>query len=80
MSDPKVIWLPMPQGTGTVEVTIMIDDELEEEPFLLELVTVTEDGLPIAPDVQGVHELTVYIDGKLWHKMTYDFDTGEQLP
>ena len=78
-SDPKVIWLPMPQGTGTVEVTIMIDDELEEEPFLLELVTVTDDGLPIAPDVEGIHELTVYIDGKLWYKMTYDFDTGEQL-
>ena len=57
----------------------MIDDELEEEPFLLELVTVTDDGLPIAPDVEGIHELTVYIDGKLWYKMTYDFDTGEQL-
>lgn len=75
---PKIIWLPMPEGEGTVEVVVMIDDEIHDE-FLVELVTVSENGIPIAPDVQGIRDVDVYIDDELWYSMKYDFDAGEQV-
>ena len=77
-SVPKIIWLPMPAGDGSVNVVVMIDDEVNDE-FQVELVTVSENGVPIAPDIDGVHDLDVYVDGKLWHSIRYDFDAGEQV-
>ena len=76
--DPKIIWLPMPEGDETVEVRVLVDDE-EAYEFMIELNTVPADGVPISPDVQGIHTVDVYIDNELWHTMIYDFDAGEQL-
>lgn len=78
--DPKVIMIPMPTSDSnqTIQVTIKIDDVvIQDSP--VELITISDKGLPIAPDVDGIHDIDVYIDGVLWYSMTYDFDTGEQL-
>ena len=72
----------MPKGSETVDVLILLDDDprqVLDEILQLDLVTLTENGLPIAPDADGVHEIVVYINGKFWHRMTYNFDTGEQV-
>lgn len=81
-SEPNIIWIPMPKGNETVDVLILLDDDprqVLDEILQLDLVTLTENGLPIAPDADGVHEIVVYINGKFWHRMTYNFDTGEQV-
>ena len=57
---------------------VMVDEKVIDE-INVELGTVSEGGLPIAPDIQGVHELSVYIDKKFCYSITYDFDTGEQV-
>lgn len=78
--DPKVIMIPMPKSdrNQTIQVTVKIDDVvIQDSP--VELITISDKGLPIAPDINGVHDIDVYIDGVLWYSMTYDFDTGEQL-
>lgn len=78
--EPKIIMIPMPKSdkNQTIQVTIKIDDvTIQDSP--IELITISESGLPIAPDVSGIHDIDVYIDGVLWYSMTYDFDTGEQL-
>ena len=76
--DPTVIRIPMPNSTASVTVQLRLDGEVVDE-FPLELVTVSEEGLPIAPPGEGIQEIEVYLDGKLWHRMTYNFDTGEQV-
>lgn len=79
--DPNVIYIPMPTSSSneTLIVSVLIDGELYEE-MSVELVTVSEQGIPIAPDVSGTHTLTVLINGKDYLEMTYNFDTGEQVP
>jgi len=88
-SNPKVIMLPMPKGNGTVEVSIFLDEELILQ-IPLELQTISDRGFPIAPeDVEGIHEIIVFIDDKVdekvnttkepWYRMSYNFDTGEQV-
>ena len=76
--DPTVIRIPMPGGSGTVTVQLRLDGEVVDE-FQVELVTISDEGLPIAPAGEGVQLIEVYIDGKLWHQMNYNFDTGEQV-
>ena len=88
-SDPTVIMIPLPQGSGTVEVTILLDGELLEQ-IPMELVTASEKGLPIAPKgVSGIHLIEVYLDDTIdekydtsnepWQSFYYNFDTGEQV-
>ena len=76
--DPTVIRIPMPAGSGSVTVQLRLDGVVVDE-FPVELITISEEGLPIAPPGEGIQEIEVYIDGKLWHRMTYNFDTGEQV-
>lgn len=79
--DPNVIYIPMPEADGneTLVVSILLDGELYEE-MSVELVTISDRGLPIAPDVSGVHSVTVLINGTKYLEMMYNFDTGEQVP
>lgn len=79
--DPNVIYIPMPSSDSneTLIVSILLDGELYEE-MSVELVTISDQGLPIAPDVSGIHTMTVLINGKDYLEMTYNFDTGEQVP
>ncbi len=79
--DPSVIYIPMPESSGneTIVVSILLDGEVYEE-MSVELVTVSERGLPIAPNVEGIHTITVMINGKEYLEMNYNFDTGEQVP
>ena len=86
---PRVIWIPMPSGKETVEVAVVLDGEVQF--FVpLELVTLSDQGLPIAlEDVTGIHEIQIYLDNKVdekvnlnlepWYTMQYNFDTGEQV-
>jgi len=76
--DPTVIRIPMPAGSGSVTVQLRLDGDVVDE-FPVELITISEEGLPIAPPGKGIQEIEVYIDGTLWHRMTYNFDTGEQV-
>ena len=88
-SDPRVIYLPLPQGKGTVEVTILLDGEISQQ-MELELVTVSDRGLPFAAKgITGIHLIEVYldeeVDGKYnektepYYTVYYDFDSGKQV-
>ena len=76
----KVIWIPFQpmEENRTIVITIKVDDVVVDE-FPLETSTISSHGLPIAPDVNGIHAVDVYIDGVLYYILTYNFDTGEQL-
>ena len=78
IGEGNLIWLPMPDGNDTVEVTVIVDDT-EAYNFLIELNTVPTDGVPISPDGQGICDIEVYIDGEFWYSMVYDFDTGARV-
>ena len=75
----RLIQLPMPDSDESVTVTVKVDGEIPEvlPPFDVELSTLNDNACPIALRNIGVHTITVYIDGILWHTMVYDFDTGE---
>lgn len=79
--DPNVIYIPMPESDGneTLIVSILLDGEVYEE-MSVELVTISDRGLPIAPNVSGIHTVTVLINGTKYLEMKYNFDTGEQVP
>lgn len=76
----KVIWIPFQpvDENESVVITVKVDDVVVDE-FPLETSTISSHGLPIAPDVNGIHSVDVYIDGVLYYSLTYNFDTGEQL-
>lgn len=78
--DPNVIYIPMPSSGSneTLTVSILLDGVLYEE-MTVELITISDQGLPIAPDIDGIHRLTVLINGKDYLEMNYNFDTGEQV-
>lgn len=78
LGDPETVWIPRPDGDGTVDVLVLLDDEILYE-FQVDVETLPESGIAISPDVGGIHELTVYIDDELWSNILYDFDTGEQV-
>ena len=88
-SDPVVIWIPLPEGSGTVEISIFLDDELDTQ-LEMNLITASDRGLPYAPlGVSGTKVIRVYldnvVDGKVntanepWWQMQFNFDTGEQV-
>ena len=88
-SDPKVIYLPMPQGKGTVEVTVLLDGEISQQ-MVLELVTISDRGLPFAAKgITGIRLIEVYLDDTIdekynpntepYYSIRYDFDSGRQV-
>jgi len=78
VTDEHIIWIPAPAGNRTVELRVMIDAArviLED----LDLGKLSEEGIPLELNAQGIHTVEVFINDELWHSMTYDFDAGVQV-
>lgn len=72
-----VVKIPVPSEGDVIEITIKVDDELDQTLPPLDLETVVNDEIPIELTGTGIHLVDIYVDGILWYSMIFNFDTGE---